>query len=84
MTVQEASYTMKQKLQNRYEIREANNITDWVMEEITGLSRIDRLINNNQKLSLIQESNWNITLSKLEIGMPIQMYWVTVGLWALN
>jgi len=72
MTVQEASYTMKQKLQNRYEIREANNITDWVMEEITGLSRIDRLINNNQKLNSIQESTWNITLSKLEFGMPIQ------------
>jgi release factor glutamine methyltransferase len=42
------------------------------MEEITGMSRIDRLMNNNQNLSLIQESNWAINLSKLEIGMPIQ------------
>jgi release factor glutamine methyltransferase len=72
MTVQEASKMMKYNLQSKYELREAANITDWIMEEITGLSRIDRLINNNHKLSSIQESNWNIILSKLEIGMPIQ------------
>lgn len=72
MTVQEASKLMKERLKIRYELREAANITEWVMEEITGLSRIDRLMNNNQNLSLIQESNWAINLSKLEIGMPIQ------------
>jgi release factor glutamine methyltransferase len=72
MTVQEASKLMKERLKIRYELREAANITEWVMEEITGFSRIDRLMNNNQNLSLIQESNWAINLSKLEIGMPIQ------------
>jgi release factor glutamine methyltransferase len=72
MTVQEASKMMKERLKIRYELREAANITEWVMEEITGMSRIDRLMNNNQNLSLIQESNWAINLSKLEIGMPIQ------------
>jgi release factor glutamine methyltransferase len=72
MTVQEASKLMKERLKIRYELREAANITEWVMEEITGMSRIDRLMNNNQNLSLIQESNWAINLSKLEIGMPIQ------------
>jgi len=72
MTVQEASKLMKERLKIRYELREAANITEWAMEEITGMSRIDRLMNNNQNLSLIQESNWAINLSKLEIGMPIQ------------
>jgi release factor glutamine methyltransferase len=72
MTVLEASKMMKSNLQSRYELREAANITEWVMEEITGLSRIDRLININQNLNTLQESNWKTIQSKLLGGMPIQ------------
>jgi release factor glutamine methyltransferase len=44
MTLREAQQTLLQSLQALYDAREAANITDWVMEHVTGKKKIDRLL----------------------------------------
>ena len=51
MTLQMAKKGLYLQLTNLYDEREADNIADWVMEYITGMKKIDRLMINQQPLS---------------------------------
>jgi len=44
MTIQEATYLLLNKLRVIYSQGEAGNITDWVMEHLTGSKKAERMI----------------------------------------
>lgn len=55
-----------------YEEREATNICDWVMESVTGWTRIDRVVNKTALLSVAQEKRLENISSDLLANMPVQ------------
>lgn len=54
MTIHEASQQLRFQLFHMYDEREAGNITELVMENITGWRRIDRVVNKTALLSATQ------------------------------
>ncbi len=50
MTLQEAQQQLSSRLIALYEEREAGNIADWVMEKVTGLQRIDRVLRKHEPI----------------------------------
>ncbi len=55
MTIHEASRQLSTQLLLLYDEREAANIAGWVMERITGFTKIDRVINKAMPLSTEQQ-----------------------------
>ncbi|AEW00827.1 protein-(glutamine-N5) methyltransferase, release factor-specific [Niastella koreensis] len=60
MTFYEAQQQLQKALTELYDDREAANIADWVMEHVTGLRKIDRIIHKQsplapEKVNLLQE-----------------------------
>lgn len=55
-----------------YEEREAMNICDWVMESVTGWTRIDRVVNKTALLSALQEKRLENITNDLLANMPVQ------------
>jgi release factor glutamine methyltransferase len=60
MNLTEATSHLRQSLAGIYENREAANISDWILEKITGLKKIDRLIQKEMvldpdKLALLEK-----------------------------
>ena len=51
MTVYEAQQQLQTALTDLYDDREAANITDWVMEHVTGLRKIDRIMHKQSPLA---------------------------------
>ncbi|MBS1567430.1 MAG: peptide chain release factor N(5)-glutamine methyltransferase [Bacteroidetes bacterium] len=51
MTIYDAGRQLVLQLSGVYDEREAKNIADWVMEHLTGLTRIDRVIHKDKSLS---------------------------------
>ncbi|MGB8193383.1 MAG: peptide chain release factor N(5)-glutamine methyltransferase [Chitinophagaceae bacterium] len=51
MTIHEARERLLFRLYEIYDEREAQSIADWVMEDITGWQKIDRILNKKVKLS---------------------------------
>ena len=51
MTVYEAQQQLQTALVELYEDREAANIADWVMEHVTGLRKIDRIMHKQSPLA---------------------------------
>ncbi|HMH23500.1 MAG TPA: hypothetical protein VK563_17060, partial [Puia sp.] len=51
MTLHDAQQELNSGLQKLYEAREAALMTDWVMENISGRKKIDRLLHKNEALS---------------------------------
>ena len=51
MTIQEANRYITDRLTNIYDEAEASNIGDWVMENLTGTKRTDRIVNKNRSLT---------------------------------
>ena len=51
MNLQEAQHKLQSGLQGLYEAREAATIADWVMEDLTGWKKIDRLLHKNDALA---------------------------------
>ena len=72
MTIQSAQQEVLVQLKLLYDDREAANITDWVMEHITGKKRIDRLMDKQASLSEIQLSCLQSILAELATHKPIQ------------
>lgn len=72
MTIHEAGRRLLFQLYDVYDNNEAENITDWVMEHITGWKRIDRLINKNVKLSARMESLLEKYTAELQQHKPVQ------------
>ncbi len=51
MTLYEAQQLLTTSLQELYDNREAANIADWVMEHVTGMRKIDRIMHKQSVLS---------------------------------
>ncbi len=71
MTTAEAYIDFNNKLKTIYDDREAGNITDWVFENVTGLKKWERRINQN-KLAEIYSNRFKKYLKELMQHKPVQ------------
>ena len=72
MTIQQQFHELRKKLETRYDSREAGNIADMVMENITGQSRSERMMLAHTALTEEQEHHINEQLERLLNGVPVQ------------
>lgn len=72
MTFGSAFYLLKQEMTPRYGEQEAAAIAHEVMEDITKLSKIDRLMLKDQALNSVQENELDFILDELHTGKPLQ------------
>ena len=72
MTVQESYSFLKIQLQKLYEDRESANIADLVIDQITGYSKTDRIVQKNIPLSTQQATQLDKITSELLQHRPIQ------------
>ena len=72
MTYREAEQRLASDLQILYSSRESGQLASWVMEKITGLQRVDRLLQKNQPLSSDQEEYWEHIRARMLQHEPIQ------------
>jgi release factor glutamine methyltransferase len=72
MTIQEARKQLQDKLTRIYSKTEAENITEWVIEHVTGTSRSDRILNKNPGLSELQTEFLKETEKRLLTHEPVQ------------
>ncbi|MEP7279393.1 MAG: peptide chain release factor N(5)-glutamine methyltransferase [Bacteroidota bacterium] len=72
MTIHEASQQLRFQLFHQYDEREAGNITDLVMENITGWKRIDRVVNKTASLSAAQQALLQSYTNALLNNTPLQ------------
>lgn len=72
MTIQQAQQQLKVQLQSIYDAREAANIANWVMEHVTGLERVDRLLRQYDPLTPAQEGALNKYTTALLDHVPVQ------------
>jgi release factor glutamine methyltransferase len=72
MTIHEASQQLLFQLFHLYDEREAKNIADWIMENITGWKKIDRVVNKNVPLSAMQENLLKQYTHELQLHKPVQ------------
>src|SRR3990170_8027301 len=72
MKIREANNHLISQLRAIYEESEAENISDWVLEHITGKKRTDRVINKDKLLSPEQASQLNQYLDRLMQHEPVQ------------
>ncbi|MGN6419143.1 MAG: peptide chain release factor N(5)-glutamine methyltransferase [Pseudobacter sp.] len=72
MTIQEARQSLQTKLSTIYDPREAANITDWVLESLTGLGRSARLVKAHEPLNAEQEGRLMDYIPDLLRHRPVQ------------
>lgn len=72
MTLREAHQETFLLLKKLYDSRESANICDWVMEHITGQTRIDRLVNKEISLTEVQAKQLQKIQSEINLHKPIQ------------
>jgi release factor glutamine methyltransferase len=72
MTTREANKQVALQLQAIYDRREALNISDLVMESLTGKKKTERVINQETELSLEQTRQLKIIMDRLLQNEPIQ------------
>jgi release factor glutamine methyltransferase len=72
MTIQEAQQQLTLQLQHVYENREAANITDWVMEHLTGWKKIDRIVHKQLPLLPPQVEQLEQITDDLLAHKPVQ------------
>lgn len=72
MTIHDARQYLTVQLTPVYEDREAANIADWVMEHLTGLKKIDRIIHKATPLSATQVSQLTSYTASLLAHKPVQ------------
>jgi release factor glutamine methyltransferase len=82
MTMLEAAQALRKMLQEIYDPRESTNITEWVLEDITGINRIDRIMNHHRLLTEEQRDKFNDYAVRLANGMPVQ--YVTGYAWFMG
>jgi release factor glutamine methyltransferase len=51
MNLLQAQQQLQEQLMDRYDERESATIADWVMEKVTGLKKIDRILRKNEPLA---------------------------------
>lgn len=72
MTIHEASQQLRFQLFHLYDEREAGNITELVMEDITGWKKIDRVVNKVVPLSAAQLKTFELYSRALLNHTPVQ------------
>ena len=72
MTIHEASQQLRFQLFDLYDDREAANIADLLMENITGWTKIDRVVNKAVPLSAIQQQQLRDYSRALLANKPLQ------------
>lgn len=72
---------MKNKLTEIYDPREAANITEWIIEDITGISRMDRMIHEGS-FTEEQEEKYADYVTRLLAATPVQ--YVTGYAWFMG
>ena len=72
MRIKEAYHQLQQSIQPLYENREASNIADLIMEDITGWNRSKRIIHHDALLSEAQLERYNHCKEELLHGRPTQ------------
>jgi release factor glutamine methyltransferase len=72
MNTQEAGAWLKQQLRALYSEGESHIISDWVLEEVTGRSRMDRLVQRGQPLMPEQVHRLTAIAQRLRQHEPVQ------------
>ncbi len=72
MTVQKATYYLLNKLRTIYEEGEASQVTDWVMENITGSKKVERMLYKRAKLTDKEEKQFYSYTERLMQHEPVQ------------
>lgn len=72
MTIHEATYFLLKKLRSIYAESEASQITDWVMENITGSGKTERMLYKNSAITDKEEVQLNQYADKLMMNEPVQ------------
>ena len=72
MTMQEATYLLLNKLRTIYAEGEASNITDWVMEHLTGSKKAERMIYKNEAINSEEENQLYQYTERLMAHEPVQ------------
>ncbi len=72
MTIHEASQQLRFRLFDLYDDREAANISDLLMENITGWTKIDRVVNRTVPLSAVQQQQLDDYSRALLENKPLQ------------
>lgn len=72
MTIHQAQQQLTSDLSSIYDAREAANITDWVLEALTGWRKIDRLVHKQDALDSTQSAQLEQYTSALLQHTPVQ------------
>lgn len=72
MTLEQAYQYVSKKINQIYDSRETANITHWVIEHITGFSKIDRIIHKHYILSSSQQKQLEQYIKQLLQHIPVQ------------
>jgi release factor glutamine methyltransferase len=72
MTLELAYLQLKYQLEILYEKREASNIANMVMEHITGIQRMDRIVQKDKKLNHEQRKRLDLKTNRLLNSEPVQ------------
>jgi release factor glutamine methyltransferase len=72
MTIQEATYFILNQLRKIYPEGEASQITDWLMEHVTGSKKVERMVYKNDDISETEEVQLKKYLNRLLQHEPIQ------------
>ena len=72
MTTQEATYFTLKKLRSIYPEGEASQITDWLMEKITGSGKVERMVYKNAVITEKEEFQLQQFLERILQHEPVQ------------
>jgi release factor glutamine methyltransferase len=72
MTIHEATYFILNQLRKLYPEGEASQITDWLMEHITGSKKVERMVYKNDDINEKGETQLKEYLTRLLQHEPIQ------------
>ena len=72
MTVQEATYFLLKKLRTIYPESESSQITDWIMEHLTGSLKTERMMYKNSTITVLEEEKLMQYVDRLMKHEPIQ------------
>ena len=72
MTMQEATYFLLNKIRNIYSESEASQITDWIMENLTGSKKTEQMLYKNSDITSAEELQLQQIIERLIQHEPIQ------------
>ena len=72
MTINEAARHLLLQLKQTYDAREAGNIADWVMENLTGSKKSDRILQKELPLTEMLCNKLNRYINELNLHRPVQ------------